>query len=172
MNKLKIALVLTTILFIVNVAVFTATELTVYQPTPQTEFSPVLEPTGPVYSPNPTAKPTPKPKPTPRPTKKPTLQGTSHSAILTGLASWYCSRSIPICHYAYPPGSMVAAACGKLRDVLPNWRGKFVTVKSSTTSVRVKLVDYCASTTKVIDLYYEPMRRLGGTGTLPVKIYR
>lgn len=89
------------------------------------------------------------------------------------MASWYCSTRIPVCHYRYPPGSMVAAACGKLRVAMgPRWRGKVVTVRSSLTgrSVNVKLVDWCGSKTKLIDLYREPMRRLGGSGVLQVKV--
>lgn len=68
---------------------------------------------------------------------------------------------------------MVAAACGRLRAALgSNWRGRRVTVKSirKGTQVNVTLVDYCASTSKSIDLYWEPMRRLGGTGVLEVEI--
>lgn len=52
----------------------------------------------------------------------------------------------------------------------PNWRGQTVTVAHGSRSVRVKLVDWCGSTTKLIDLYWEPMRRLGGTGTLSVVV--
>ena len=95
--------------------------------------------------------------------------GSSHD--VRGLASYYCSPAHPICHYAYPLGSMVAAACGKLRTAIgPHWRGRLVTVRAGTRSVVVKLVDYGASTTKTIDLYWEPMRRLGGTGVLSVVI--
>ena len=91
---------------------------------------------------------------------------------IAGKASWYCSRSKPICHYAYPPGSMVAAACAKLRQAMgADWRGKTVTVtRKGWAPIRVKLVDYCASKTKTIDLYYEPMSRLGGTGVLDVTV--
>ena len=89
-----------------------------------------------------------------------------------GVASWYCSVSKPICHYAYPPGSMVAAACGKLRAAMgPHWRGKHVTVVAgSGAHVDVQLVDWCGSTTKLIDLYYAPMHQLGGTGVLLVTV--
>lgn len=65
---------------------------------------------------------------------------------------------------------MVAAACGKLRAALQNWRGKTVTVSSGGRSVRVKLVDWCGHPSRVIDLYWEPMRRLGGTGLLNVRV--
>lgn len=66
---------------------------------------------------------------------------------------------------------MVAAACGKLRAAMgKDWRGKTVTVTSGTRSVRVKLVDWCGSKDKLIDLYREPMRRLGGSGVLRVTV--
>lgn len=88
-----------------------------------------------------------------------------------GSASWYCKAGVSICHHSYPPGSMVAAACGKLRRAIGSaWRGKVVTVSSGQRTVTVKLVDWCGSTSKLIDLYWEPMRRLGGTGVLPVTV--
>ncbi len=88
-----------------------------------------------------------------------------------GTASWYCKAGVSICHHSYPPGSMVAAACGKLRRAMgPTWRGDRVTVSSGGHAVSVKLVDWCGSRTKLIDLYWEPMRRLGGSGTLPVVV--
>jgi hypothetical protein len=68
---------------------------------------------------------------------------------------------------------MVAAACGKLRAAIgASWRGKTVTVTREDTgaNVTVALVDYCASTDKTIDLYWEPMRQLGGTGVLLVTV--
>ena len=93
------------------------------------------------------------------------------STSIAGTASWYCRAGISICHHAYPAGSMVAAACSKLRRAMgPHWRGTIVTVKSGNRSVVVKLVDFCASRDKLIDLYWEPMRRLGGRGTLPVRV--
>lgn len=88
-----------------------------------------------------------------------------------GKASWYCKAGVSICHYKYPAGSMVAAACLKLRNAMGlNWRGKTVKVTYKTKTVYVKLVDWCGSKDKLIDLYWEPMRRLGGTGVLPVKV--
>jgi len=124
-------------------------------------------------SPKPTARPTPKPTAKPRATARPVAQPkpprTTRS--LRGLASWYCKAGVSPCHYRYPPGSMVAAACGKLRAAMgPNWRGRIVTVSSGGRQVTVRLVDWCGSKTKTIDLYWEPMRRLGGTGVLPVII--
>lgn len=87
-----------------------------------------------------------------------------------GSASWYCKAGVSVCHYKYPPGSMVAAACGKLRAAMGSWRGKTVSVSSGRRTVSVKLVDWCGSRSKLIDLYWEPMRRLGGSGVLPVTV--
>lgn len=102
------------------------------------------------------------------PTKHPVARLTRS---VKGVASWYCKAGVSVCHYAYPPGSMVAAACGKLRRVMgPHWRHTRVIVSSGGHSVAVTLVDWCGSTTKLIDLYWEPMRRLGGSGTLPVVV--
>lgn len=108
-------------------------------------------------------------KRTPAPKLKHAQAHASTAHSVTGLASWYCKAGVSVCHYAYPAGSMVAAACGKLRRAMgPHWRGTVVTVSSRGRTVTVKLVDWCGSTTKLIDLYWEPMRRLGGTGVLPV----
>jgi hypothetical protein len=118
-----------------------------------------------------TASPTqrPKPKATLRPAPiVPVTRPASHS--MKGYASWYCKAGISICHFQYPPGSMVAAACAPLRAVLPNYAGRMVTVTGPYGAVEVQLVDFCASTSKVIDLYFEPMRQLGGSGVLPVTV--
>ncbi len=90
---------------------------------------------------------------------------------LSGRASWYCKAGVSVCHYKYPPGSMVAAACAKLRRAMgSDWRGQTVTVTGPSSSVQLKLVDFCASTDKAIDLYWVAMERLGGTGVLPVTV--
>ena len=97
--------------------------------------------------------------------------GASLTRSIRGQASWYCSISKPICHYRYPPGSMVAAACSALRMAIgKEWRGKTVTVVHGSATVSVTLVDWCGSTSKLIDLYREPMRRLGGSGVLRVLV--
>ncbi len=94
-------------------------------------------------------------------------------ASLRGKASWYCKAGRSACHYAYPPGSMVAAACAALRAAMgADWRGQYVTVTSGGESVVVQLVDKCASTDKTIDLYAEPFSRLAPTsaGVLHVEV--
>lgn len=66
---------------------------------------------------------------------------------------------------------MVAAACGKLRSAMgSHWRGKTVTVSTKTRTVSVKLVDWCGSKDKTIDLYYAAMVKLGGSGVLAVTV--
>jgi len=119
------------------------------------------------FEPTPTLKPTPKPAPV--------LQ---HS--VTGKASWYCNYDdrafvMSVCHYRYPDkagrNDMYAAACAKLRAAMgPNWRGKTVTVTGNGTWVKVKLIDYCASKDKTIDLYRDAADVLGYSGVLRVKV--
>jgi hypothetical protein len=66
---------------------------------------------------------------------------------------------------------MVAAACAKLRAAMgPHWRGQTVTVTAGNHQVAVTLVDWCGSKDKLIDLYREPMRQLGGSGVLRVTV--
>jgi hypothetical protein len=92
---------------------------------------------------------------------------------VSGGASWYCKAGVSVCHYRYPPGSMVAAACGKLRRAMgSDWRGRTVTVtrRSTGKSVSVRLVDWCGSTDKLIDLYWRPMDLLGGSGVIGVTV--
>jgi hypothetical protein len=89
---------------------------------------------------------------------------------VSGIASYFCGNGSP-CTAGYPPGSMVAAACGRLRTAMgSHWRGRVVTVTAGSRSVRITLVDWCGSGTKTIDLYYAVMVRLGGTGVLPVTV--
>ena len=118
-------------------------------------------------SPSATSRPRP-----PQPAKaksEPIAPRTSHS--ITGKASWYCKAGVSICHHDYPPGSMVAAACGKLRAAMgPDWRGKTVTVAGGSGKVSVRLVDWCGSKTKLIDVYWVAMHKLGGTGVLSVTV--
>ena len=90
---------------------------------------------------------------------------------VSGTASYYCSPAHPICHYRYPVGSMVAAACGRLRDAIgPKWRGRFVIVRAGSRSVVVQLVDWCGSSSKTIDLYAAPFSRLAPLSQGVVKV--
>jgi hypothetical protein len=109
-------------------------------------------------------------KPIPSSVIKKQVSSKRPAKVIRGLASWYCKAGVSICHYAYPPGSMVAAACVGLRAAMGSWRGKTVTVTAGSKQVSVKLVDWCGSKSKILDLYWEPMRRLGGTGVLPVVV--
>lgn len=93
--------------------------------------------------------------PPPKPTK-----ATGRS--VSGKASWYCKAGVSSCHYRYldgPGRDLYAAACGKLRRAIGRtWRNDVVRVTSDWGSVRVKLVDYCASEDKTIDLYWDAFR--------------
>lgn len=95
-------------------------------------------------------------------------------ATITGRASWYCKEGISPCHRSYPPGSMVAAACSSLRNAMGfDWRGRTVTVTNQQgVAVAVRLVDWCASTDKLIDLYAAPFAKLAPTslGTVLVDV--
>jgi hypothetical protein len=171
MGRTALAVVLAFAFTVAAVGDLRADPPTVYQPVAQESFRPLPQivdfgddrshpPRPPLQAPEPPVKTSPIDQ-----------QAPSRGASITGIASWYCKAGISVCHYAYPAGSMVAAACGKLRRAIgPDWRGNIVTVKSGNRTVIVKLVDWCGSATKLIDLYWEPMRRLGGTGVLPVKV--
>lgn len=103
----------------------------------------------------------------------------SGNGSIQGKASWYCNYDDPdyrrsVCHYKYPDGpgdDLYAAACAKLRSAMGTWRGRTVSVSGNGRTIAVKLVDYCASTDKTIDLYRDSMDALGGGGgTLVVKV--
>ena len=132
--------------------------------TPQASPSPVWEALRATPTPTPTAKPTAKPTPKPKRRKVATHR-------LTGRASWYCKAGRSICHYRYPDGpgfDAYAAAGPRLRAALgPGWRGRVVLVDG----VRVRLVDWCQchkgeSGEKLLDLYYDVFRRVGGEVTV------
>jgi hypothetical protein len=87
--------------------------------------------------------------------------GTAAVAV-RGKASWYCNSddgNFPRspCHRRYPDrrgkADLYAAACASLREALGVWRGRTVLVSGNGSIVRVKLIDHCESTDKVIDLY-------------------
>jgi hypothetical protein len=129
------------------------------------------------------AQPTPKVKVIEKATPKPAsvVPVGNHHAI-SGLASWYCKAGRSVCHYKYPdrPGcnhntgancDYYAAACGKLRVAIGSgWRNNTVRVRANGRVLNVKLVDWCGSSTKTIDLYWDAMDYFGGTGVIGVRI--
>jgi hypothetical protein len=110
-----------------------------------------------------------------KPTPKPDIAGFVGGSVggdgsLRGAASWYCRSGVSVCHNQYPDTNgfdAYAAAGPRLRDALGNWRGKVVSVDG----IRVKLVDWCQcykgqSNEKLIDLYYDVYKRVGGSVTI------
>lgn len=82
----------------------------------------------------------------------------SHTASHTakGKASYYC------CTKGYSSGAHVGAACSKLRDAMgPSWRGRTVVVSGGGQQVAVKLVDWCGSKDKLIDLHPGAFTEIG-----------
>ena len=75
---------------------------------------------------------------------------------VSGKASWYCGGGSR-CTRGYP-GGLYAAAGPALRT--GDWRGRRVTVCSSGRCVKVKLIDFCACPSRVIDLYRDAFARL------------
>jgi hypothetical protein len=73
------------------------------------------------------------------------------------------------CHYKYPDGparDYYAAACGKLRRAMGGeadkfWRGKRVGIIGNGHATVVRLIDWCGSEDKTIDLYRDAMDALG-----------
>ena len=113
------------------------------------------------------------PKPERRvPASPPTRAAVANAAhVLAGVASWYCRAGRSVCPAGWGPGFMGAAACAPLRAAMgPGWRGRVVSVTANGRLVTVKLVDYCASTGKTIDLFWLPMSMLGGTGVLHANV--
>lgn len=101
----------------------------------------------------------------------PRVRSTGHS--VSGKASWYCKAGVSVCHHSYPDGpgaDMYAAACSRLRGAMGSWRGRSVTVTGNGRTITVRLIDYCASTDKTIDLYWDAMRALGGSGVVRVVV--
>lgn len=96
---------------------------------------------------------------------------------LHGKASWYCNYDDPnyqrsVCHYKYPDVAgpdMYAAACGKLRRAMgSHWRGQYVNVTGNGRTITVRLIDWCGSEDKTIDLYRDSMDGLHGGGVVDV----
>lgn len=131
--------------------------------------APSLATPTPKSTPDPTPKPAP--KATPKPKAAPAAPRVGSSYKISGKASWYCKAGASACHYAYPSSSMAAAACLPLRKALgANWRGKWVGVSGNGRTVKVKLVDSCASPTKTIDLYAAPFSKLASLSSGVVSV--
>lgn len=79
------------------------------------------------------------------------------STVVSGRASWYCGAGSR-CTRGVPAGAMAAAAGPALR--VGDWRGRIVRVESGGRAVLVRLVDWCACPTRVIDLYRSAFSRL------------
>lgn len=124
-------------------------------------------------------------EPTPDPTRAPIAVPTPRLLVVTpgrlkGKASWYCnsddsSHPYSVCHYRYPDKAgpdLYAAACQPLRLAMGEmmWRGRSVIVSGNGRSVVVKLIDYCASRGKTIDLYRDSADALGFDGVLDVTV--
>jgi len=80
------------------------------------------------------------------------------ATVVSGKASWYCGAGSR-CTRGYPASGLYAAAGPALR--VGDWRGRIVTVRSGTRTVRVRLIDFCAcGGGRVIDLYRSAFSRL------------
>ena len=104
--------------------------------------------------------PTPTPEPTlhPTPTKTPEVKPKRMTVVsqVTGKASWFRTG----------PDGPYAAACWGLRKAMGRtWRGDTVLVVAGKRAIEVRLTDFCASRTKLIDLsdqafkYLAPLSR-------------
>jgi rare lipoprotein A (peptidoglycan hydrolase) len=169
-----VAVVTAVIILVSSVQPSKATPPTSYRPVDADEFVPVTTGAPAIVDLFASTPRPPRPRvsvPVVRPKTVSNPQVSRGGSSITGKASWYCKAGVSICHHGYPPGSMVAAACAKLRTAMgPNWRGKTVIVSTSSRSVIVTLVDRCGSSDKLIDLYNAVMVKLGGTGVLQVTV--
>jgi len=104
----------------------------------------------------PSVKPRAEKKPPANPATKLDRAGIGNDRAVFGKASYYC------CTNGYSSGEKVGAACSKLRDAMgPSWRGQTVTVSRGDQQVTVKLVDWCGSKDKLIDLHPGAFKELG-----------
>ncbi len=85
-----------------------------------------------------------------------------------GMASWYCGHGSR-CPRGYS-GGLYAAAGPSLRT--GDWRGRIVVVRYGSRSVHVRLVDWCACPSRVIDLFADAFSRLAplSRGLVKVKV--
>lgn len=78
------------------------------------------------------------------------------TAVIAGIASWFCIPGRSACTSGYPASCACAAAGPLIRAALGDWRGREVTVwrADHRASVVVRLVDWCACPGgRVLDLY-------------------
>lgn len=100
-----------------------------------------------------------------------TLPEMDAGSRVIGLSSWYCRPGRSICTRGYPASGPYAAAGPALR--VGAWRGRWVTVTAAGTTIRVRLVDWCAcSGGKVIDLYASQFAKLAplSRGVVSVRV--
>ena len=90
----------------------------------------------------------------------------SAGASVRGVASWYCGNGSP-CTRGYP-GGLYAAAGPALR--VGDWRGRVVVVSAGSARVQVRLIDWCACPSRVLDLYSDAFRRLAPLSAGLVKV--
>ena len=188
------AFILVAILALAGASSALGTPPTPIEPVPQTAFVPIRidelesatpEPLRPavILDPWPTSTPTRVPVEQPeakvavvvKPKVTPRAKGAGNSGhSIRGKASWYCRAGRSVCHYKYPDRAgpdLYAAACGKLRRAMGrDWRGQRVGVIGNDRAVTVVLIDWCGSEDKTIDLYWDAMDHLGGTGVLNVTV--
>ena len=96
-------------------------------------------------------------------------QPSSHRA--SGTASWYCGHG-SACTRGFDASCRCAAAGPSIRRLLgPAWRGRSVLVRSGPSSVRVRLVDWCACPGgRLLDLYSDAFQRLAPLSRGLVKV--
>lgn len=96
---------------------------------------------------------------------------------VAGEATFYCNSDpnrlvLSRCPVGYPDragaSDMYAAAGPDLR--VGNWRGRTVQVARGDRIIEVQLVDFCACGSAVIDLFADPMVKLGGSGRIDVTV--
>ena len=142
-----------------------STQARKWQPVPQLDFQrfavtpldrPVRREThrSATKAPEPSVRPSIRPKPTP---SGGTIPDFVAERGVAGIATWFCQGTVG-CTVGYPASGMFAAAGPVLR--LGNWRGRLVTVSIAGRSVVVRLVDWCACSGHLIDLYRSAFSRL------------
>lgn len=78
------------------------------------------------------------------------VQATERRAAVVGVASWYATG----------PANVAAAGPALRRSLGPHWRGTLVLVEANGRQVVVRLGDWCACRTRIIDLPASAFARL------------